>query len=499
MAATDDASDPNYLLLIEDNPDDAFLVAEGLSEGPDGRRVAVAGDGAEALEFLRGRLAAPDRPLPLAILLDLGLPKKSGLEVLREIKGDARLRGIPVIIMTSSDDKAHMMEACNLQINGYLAKPFTDEQLRKAIRSIDRFWFSSVLESLPDAVVVTDGAFRITLVNGQAERLFHATRGEMLGRPMRTLLAGDRREEYLRHLGAYYGSPAPRADRIEFETRGVRRDGGEFPLQVSLGLLQADGGVLVAATMRDISAQKRTESALVGARDELETTVHERTCELTDAFVEQQVLLKEIHHRVKNNLQLISSMIRRQARLTRRSAGNPDPPGRDRLLDGLGEIQSRIQSMALVHEMLYRSKSLAAIDFSVYLVQLTDHLRRAFDSSASVALRVEAEGVSVDIDTAIRCGLIVTELVSNGYKHAFPDDRRGEIAVGLRAAPGGRFLLTVSDDGVGGSPPAGGANTGSLGLQLVRDLAADLDAAVETVLSPGTTHRILFTPLAARS
>ena len=80
MAATADASDPNYLLLIEDNPDDAFLVAEGLSEGPDGCRVAVSGDGVEAIEFLRRRLDAPDGHLPLAILLDLGLPKKSGIE-----------------------------------------------------------------------------------------------------------------------------------------------------------------------------------------------------------------------------------------------------------------------------------------------------------------------------------------------------------------------------------------------------------------------------------
>jgi PAS domain S-box-containing protein len=490
-------------LLIEDNPDDAFLVVEGLSEEGNGWGVAVAGDGVEALDFLRGRLDAPNAPLPGAILLDLDLPKKGGLEVLREIKEDGRLRRIPVVIMTSSDDKVHLKEACNLQVNGYITKPFTGEHLRKAIHSIDRFRFSVVLESLPDAVVVTDEAFAITLVNDQAERLFHSTRHEMLGRPIHTLVAEPRREEYLGHLGGYYpGVAVRRRSRVEFETRGRRGDGVEFPLRVSLGPLQAEEGVLVAGTMRDISEQKHAESALIDARDGLEATVRERTAELQKAFVEQQVLLKEIHHRVKNNLQLISSMIRRQARLTQRSGpasrGAPES-ARDQLLCGLNEIQNRIQSMSLVHEMLYRSGSLASIDFSAYLDELADHLRRSFDAAGLIALRADAERVSFDIDTAVRCGLIVTELVSNGYKHAFPEGRCGEIVVGLHAAPGGRFLLSVSDDGVGVPGSVDVANTKSLGLQLVHDLVADLDGVVELRRTPGATYRVLFTPIGARS
>ena len=315
MLPTPTPAHPRYILLVEDNPDDAFLVVEGLAEGGNGWGVTVVGDGVQALEFLRRRLDTPNTPLPGAILLDLDLPKRSGLEVLREIREDRRLRRIPVVIMTSSDDKAHLKAACNLQVNGYITKPFTGEHLRKAIHSIDHFWFSIILESLPDAVVITDEAFTITLVNGQAEQLFRSVRQEMLGHPIHTLVADARREDYRQHLAGYYtNAGSHRRGRIEFETRGRRRDGVEFPLQVSLGSLQAEEGVLVAGTMRDISEQKHTESVLIDARDELETTVQERTSELLDAFVEQQVLLKEIHHRVKNNLQLISSMIRRQGR-----------------------------------------------------------------------------------------------------------------------------------------------------------------------------------------
>ena len=172
---------------------------------------------------------------------------------------------------------------------------------------------------------------------------------------------------------------------------------------------------------------------------------------------------------------------------------------RDQLLSGLNEIQSRIQSMSLVHEMLYRSESLAAIDFSAYLGELTDHLRRAFDAPGSITLRADAEPVAFDIDTAVRCGLIVTELVSNSYKHAFPDGRCGEIVVGLHPAPAGRFLLTVCDDGVGVPRAIDIANTKSLGLQLVNDLVVDLDGVVELERAPRTTYRVVFTPIAPRS
>jgi PAS domain S-box-containing protein len=388
-------------------------------------------------------------------------------------------------------------------VNGYITKPFTGEHLRKVIHSIDHFWFSIVLESLPDAVVITDETLSITLVNEQAERLFHATRQEMLHRPIHTLVAEAGREVYCKHLRRYYANITPELrDRVEFETRGKRSDGVEFSLQVSLGPLQAEEGVLVAGTMRDISKQKQMESTLIFARDELETTVQERTRELQTAFVEQQVLLKEIHHRVKNNLQLISSMIRRQARLSQRSAQvdhTSSEPVKDELLCGLNEIQSRIQSMSLVHEMLYRSQSLAAIDFSAYLAELTDHLRRSFGASGSIRLRADAEHVSFDIDTAVRCGLIVTELVSNSYKHAFPDGRCGEIVVSLRPASKGQFVLTVSDDGVGVSTSVDIKNTKSLGLQLVSDLVVDLDGVVQLQRAPETTYKIVFTPLAPRS
>jgi PAS domain S-box-containing protein len=504
-------ANPLHILLIEDNSDDAFLAMEALAEIGRGCQVTIKSDGIEALVYLQTQSKSPTANLPDVILLDLDLPKKKGLEVLREIKENRQLRRIPVIIMTSSDDKRHLKEACNLQINGYITKPFSADQLRKAVHSIDHFWFSIILESLPDAVIIADQEATIILVNEQAERLFQSTRQEMLGKSIDILLPEQRCDEYRQRLRDCYSKfhSSPGRIRAEFETRG-KRAGLEFPLQVSLGLLDCDDGILVASTMRDITEQKRTESFLRTAREESETIVQQRTIELQRAFVEQQVLLKEIHHRVKNNLQLISSMVRRQSRLIQTpnraieveqsATGSGSPaPGQAQVLSGLGEIQSRIQSMALVHEMLYQSASLASIDFSEYLVELTNHLRRTFDSYGGISLRAEAEHIHFDIDTAVRCGLIVTELVSNSYKHAFPEGRRGEIAVGLHHAVDGRFTLIVSDDGVGFFQTVDITNTKSLGLQLVSDLVIDLDGVIDLVQTPKTTYRIEFTPIARRS
>ncbi len=158
---------------------------------------------------------------------------------------------------------------------------------------------------------------------------------------------------------------------------------------------------------------------------------------------EKEVMLQEIHHRVKNNLQVVSSLLNLQAsRVADRQAQ-----------DVLRDSQNRVRSMALVHEKLYRSPDLARIDLAEYTRSLVSQLRRTYTEEAGrIALRVEAAGCQVGIDTSIACGLILNELVSNALKHAFPGDRAGEIVVELQAAGPERRVLRVADDGVGFPP-----------------------------------------------
>lgn len=198
---------------------------------------------------------------------------------------------------------------------------------------------------------------------------------------------------------------------------------------------------------------------------------------------EKEVLLREIHHRVKNNLQVISSLLSLQA------ASLEDPAAREMLK----ESQNRVRSMALVHDQLHRSRDLSRIGFREYVKNLCASLFSSYGiDSARIALRVEVDDVSLPIDTAIPCGLIIHELVSNSLKHAFPDGRSGEIFIRLESTPGRGKVLTVADDGAGLPRDVDLDTVHSLGLRLVRILAAQIDALVYCLVGGGTRFEIVL-------
>ncbi len=198
---------------------------------------------------------------------------------------------------------------------------------------------------------------------------------------------------------------------------------------------------------------------------------------------EKEVLLKEIHHRVKNNLQVTSSLLKLQAaRLTDESA-------RAMLRDS----QDRVRAMALAHEMLYRSRDLSTVDFGEYGRSLVTHLSRSYGVRTSqITLRVQIERVFLGLDVAVPLGLIINELITNSIKHAFPGERKGEIFLGLRAPSDSTYELTVSDDGVGMAQSVDLAHADTLGLQLVHTLTDQLEGHVELQADVGTELRIAF-------
>lgn len=209
---------------------------------------------------------------------------------------------------------------------------------------------------------------------------------------------------------------------------------------------------------------------------------HKRSQERLYATLrEKEVLLREIHHRVKNNLQVISSLLNLQA------GSLTDPLA----LEMLKESQNRVRSMALVHDQLHRSRDLSRIGFREYVKNLCASLFSSYGvDSARIGLRVEADDTSLPIDAAIPCGLIIHELVSNSLKYAFPDARCGEIYVGLRFLPARGTVLTVADDGIGLPKKVDVSTANSLGLRLVRILAAQIDAPIRCPAGPGTVFEI---------
>jgi predicted ATPase/two-component sensor histidine kinase len=201
------------------------------------------------------------------------------------------------------------------------------------------------------------------------------------------------------------------------------------------------------------------------------------------ALGEKEALLKEVHHRVKNNLQLITSLLNLQA------ARVADPAVAELFADS----RNRVRSMALVHENLYRAGNLSRIPMARHLRSLCTHLNSAYGSLAqNVQLSVNVEDMHLEMDRAVPCGLIVNELVSNALKHAFPEGRTGSINVELRPDGEGRAVLVVADDGVGLPAELDIARSDSLGLRLVGDLAEQLHGSVAITRHGGTAISVTF-------
>ena len=198
---------------------------------------------------------------------------------------------------------------------------------------------------------------------------------------------------------------------------------------------------------------------------------------------EKEILLKEIHHRVKNNMQVISSLLNLQARLIKDDASR----------EVIRESQNRVMSIALVHEKLYQSKNLAEIDYLDYLKKIADYLIQSYGIvPGTIGIRIHAESIFIPINKAIPLSLIINEMISNSIKYAFPDNRKGTIVVDLTKEED-RFTLVVKDDGVGLPEKVTLDQTDSLGLQLINSLVGQIQGTISLNRTSGTEYRIVFT------
>jgi len=203
---------------------------------------------------------------------------------------------------------------------------------------------------------------------------------------------------------------------------------------------------------------------------------------IRDALKEKEVLLKEVHHRVKNNLQVISSILSLQTGYVTD----------EKTLDVLRESQNRIKSMSYIHETLYQTADFSSIEFSEYINVIAKNLTQSYTiSSGRVKLETNFDRISLSLDQAIPCGLIVNELISNALKHAFHGEKNPVLSVSIKESEG-KIALSVSDNGVGLPKDFDYRNYNSLGVQLVYTLAEQLDAEVEVKSGKGTTFLVTF-------
>jgi PAS domain S-box-containing protein len=258
-----------------------------------------------------------------------------------------------------------------------------------------------------------------------------------------------------------------RYEDLPLETISGQRRNVEFVSNV----YQVDHHKVIQCNIRDITERKRAQEALL------------------ELLREKESLLKEVHHRVKNNLQVISSLVRLQ--LTQ--VENPIAQA------ALRDIQNRIGSMALLHETLYQSGNFTQVDLATYLRTLCSQLYHSLVADpGSIQLNLDVASVSLDVTQAVPCGLLINELVSNCLKHAFPDGRAGEVRVEVQPMDGGPSLrLRVADNGVGLPADFDQRQLRSLGLQLVSDLVGQIQGRLEIGRGLGAVFEVLFTPQTA--
>ncbi|OPY28717.1 MAG: DNA-binding transcriptional regulator BasR [Methanobacterium sp. PtaU1.Bin242] len=233
-------------------------------------------------------------------------------------------------------------------------------------------------------------------------------------------------------------------------------------------------GPLLSRSINYAIERKNAEKKLLKTEESLKKSLQEK-----------EVLLREIHHRVKNNMQIISSLFNLESTYTTNIEEK-------KIFE---DSQNRVKSMAMIHEKLYQSHDLAKIDFADYIKSLASVLFSSYGVSTDIKLTINVEDVLFDIETAVPCGLIVNELLTNSIKHAFPRDRNGEIIIKLHRDDEENFILTVSDNGVGFPEGLDFKNTDTLGLQLVDTLVRQLEGTIELNKKDGTEFIVTFKEL----
>ncbi|ABM29112.1 signal transduction histidine kinase [Nitratidesulfovibrio vulgaris DP4] len=495
------------ILIADDEPVVRYTLALYLEDA--GYRVLQAGTVREALDLFDAEGAD-------IAFIDWHMPGGGGAEALPLFA--SRAPTLPVVVVSGTNNVSDVIRALQLGAWDFMTKPIVDlamveqtlerclvrarllrdegrlrehleeqvlqrsreleeanAQLRREIAERRDFEaalgesearFRQLVENIHELFWVRDVfTWRLLYISPACETLFGVSPKQVIEKPelLHHFLAQSNREKFVEEL-----LQTVRAGEVfDAEVQAWGAHGDDMVLRVrAFPVRDAAGHIYrVAGVAEDVTQRRQAERRIL------------------TSLREKEILLKEVHHRVKNNLQLVVSLLNLQA------SSVYDVRDRALLLDS----RNRIASMALVHEELYRSDDLSGVDFADYLPRLARKLQSAFVIDVELDLQLDVAPVMLPVDIAIPCGLILNELIANALKHAFAERGHGRLSVSLQCQ-GGRAVLAVADDGVGLPAPFEALGERTLGVQLVRSLVQQLGGELRQQPGPGA-HIVISFPV----
>lgn len=351
----------------------------------------------------------------------------------------------------------------------------TERKRAEAIVRQSEAKYHTLFESANDAIFLMQGQHFVDC-NNRTLSIFGCERQDIIGQtPLRFSPECQADGSSSSEMAIEKINLALSGEPQHFEWRHLHGDGTPFEAEVSLNQVDINDDAFLLASVRDITDRKKYEE------------------QLTASLKEKEVLLKEIHHRVKNNLQILSSLLKLQSRSTHDKHTQ----------EMFEESQARVKTMALIHEELYSTSNLTKIEFASYVQNLANNLFRTYGgASKAIKLDIHVDDIQLDVDTAIPCGLIINELVSNSLKYAFPAERlaqqehsENKIDIELRQQEDEHLMLKIRDNGVGLPADLDVGNTTTLGMQLVNTLTEQLSGKMEYHNHHGAEFAITFSSI----
>ncbi|WP_048189850.1 sensor histidine kinase [Methanobacterium sp. SMA-27] len=342
-------------------------------------------------------------------------------------------------------------------------KEINDRKIAENAARESEIYYRTIFENTGTAIILIEEDMTISRVNSEAERIIGFSKEEIEGKKKWTEFVV--KEDLKRLKGYYVLRNDPLAHPTEYETKVRDKSGNIKDLLVTI--VSIPGTQKQLASILDITKRKMTDN------------------KIKSSLKEKNTLLREIHHRVKNNMQIISSLLNLQKNYVEDKEA----------VNVLNESQNRVKSMAMIHEKLYMSDDLAHINFVDYIQSLVINLFYSYNvEETRIKPILEIENVSLNMETAVPCGLIISELVSNTLKYAFPNERKGEIYVSLKTVDD-KYEIIIRDNGVGLPEDIDFNNLETLGLLLINNLTEQIDGELTINRSPGTEFKIKFKEL----